>query len=270
MLPAAVVLPVRLPVGTSSAGFACNLAAAPGGGPPSPFGRCRPSWQVPVLLGEGTPMHQPHQSDPQPTGTPARWDLRTGTAHQRSYRAWFRARRAGARCHRGRSAGRLASPGILLPARAPVSRARPDPTRIPAHPPCRHDGPAPPGACATQQGPVRQHARPTPRPLLPRHRHRPRHRQHAGPRPRPRDRDLRAVGRRHRREDQARARDRRRGEADGRPDAGLDHRGPPAARRRHQRLRRHRADDQVLREQGARPDRADPAAADAARASRRA
>ena len=165
----------------------------------------------------------------------------------------------------GRSAGRLASPGILLPARAPVSRARPDPTRIPAHPPCRHDGPAPRGACATQQGPARQHARPTPRPLLPRHRHRPRHRQHARPRPRPRDRDLRAVGRRDRREDQARARDRRRGQADGRPDARLDHRGPPAARRRHQRLRRHRADDQVLREQGARPGRADPAAADAAR-----
>ena len=39
----------------------------------------------------------------------------------------------------------------------------------------------------------------------------------------------------------------------------------PAARRRHQRLRRDRADDQVLRRQGARPGRHDPAAADAAR-----
>ena len=53
--------------------------------------------------------------------------------------------------------------------------------------------------------------------------------------------------RRDRREDASASRDRRRGEADGRPDAGQHHRDPPAPRRRHQRLRRDRADDQVLR-----------------------
>ena len=106
-------------------------------------------------------------------------------------------------------------------------------------------------------------ARPDPRPLLSRHRDRPRDCQHPRPRPRSRDRDQRTVRRGDRRQDEARPGGRGGGEADGRPDAGQHHRGQAAARRRHQRLRRDRADDQVLRRQGPRPGRHDRAAADA-------
>ena len=188
--------------------------------------------------------------------------------HGRSYYPPVHPRTTGApREHeRGGSPARLYCFPLVRPSRArQIPRLRPS-----FHPRGRLDGQAPPDARATQQGPVLKHVRPPPRPLLPRHRHRPRHRQHARPCPRPRHRHLRAVGRRDRRQDEAGPGDRRRGEAHGRPDAGLDHRRPPAPRRGHQRLRRDRADDQVLRQQGARPDRADPAAPDAARASRRA
>ena len=105
------------------------------------------------------------------------------------------------------------------------------------------------------------HARRAPRHLLPRHRDRPRDGQHAGPRPRPRDRHQRAERGRDRREDPEGPRDRRGGEADGRPDPGQHRRDPAAPRRGDQRLRRDGADDQVLRAPGARPDRPHPAAA---------
>ncbi len=109
------------------------------------------------------------------------------------------------------------------------------------------------------------HARPNSRHLFARHRHRPRHGEHARPRAGSRHRHQRAVGRRHRGPDAARSRRRCRGEADGRPDPGEHHRRATAAGRRHQRLRRHRADDQILRRRGPQPDRVDRASADAHR-----
>ena len=154
----------------------------------------------------------------------------------------------------GRLAGRRSAPGILL---APARRSR---ARAPT-PPSR--GPRP-LSVGPPRGPSRATARNGPASMLDRllglfSRDIGIDLGTANTLVHVRDRGIvisRAVGRRDRREDQARPRDRRRGEADGRPDAGLHHRRPPAARRRHQRLRRHRADDQVLREQGARPGRA--------------
>src|SRR5207247_593347 len=72
--------------------------------------------------------------------------------------------------------------------------------------------PPPPAAPRADQETSPAHARPLPWPFLAGYRHRPRNGQHAGPRPRPRDRHERAVGRRDRRADEARPRDRRRSE----------------------------------------------------------
>ena len=95
------------------------------------------------------------------------------------------------------------------------------------------------------------HLRRPARPPLARRRDRPRHRQHARHGAPPRHRHLGAERGCDGHEDEAGPRHRRRGEADGGPHPGQHRRHSPAARRRDQRLRRHRADDPLLHPEGA-------------------